>query len=214
MSDHYSLIAHVYDLVLEPLNKGLRGLGMKMHKPQAGMKVLDVCCGTGVHLDLYRQAGCEIHGIDGSPAMLSKARRRLGGEASLTLGDAAALPYGDRTFEKVLCMLALHEMSPELRTRVVGEMTRVLRNDGELLLIDFHPGPFEGIKGRIANIIITIAEFLAGQVHFANSRIFLKNGGLQGEPERNGLTVTKDRIVGGGTFRLVVCVKNGRAERG
>ena len=98
-------------------------------------------------------------------------------------------------------------MTPEFRSKVVGEMARVLREDGELLLIDFHPGPFEGIKGRIANVIITIAERLAGKEHFTNSRIFLTNGGP--EPGRHGLSTRKDRVVGGGTFRLLVCSKDG-----
>ena len=211
--DPYKRIASVYDFLLEPLNKGLRGYGLKKCPPRDGMRVLDVCCGTGVHLELYRQGGCEVHGVDMSPAMLSVAKRRLGDGAGLLQGDATALPYGDGSFDLVLCMLALHEMTPETRAAVVGEMKRVVHEEGELLLIDFHPGPFEGFKGHVANIVITIAEFFAGREHFRQSRVFLRTGGLTPAVEQHGLRTTLRRVLGGGTFALLVCGKPGKDGR-
>jgi len=208
-ADPYKRLARVYDLLLEPLNKGLRGLSLKKCPPRAGMKVLDVCCGTGVHLDLYRQGGCEVHGVDMSPSMLSVAKKRLGEGADLMMADAMALPYGNRSFELVICMLALHEMSPEVRSAVVGEMKRVMRDDGEMLLIDFHPGPFTGFKGHVANIIITIAEFFAGREHFRQSRVFLRTGGLSTVVDASGLDIKLRRVVGSGTFTLLVCGRSG-----
>ncbi len=208
--DSYRFIAAIYDHVLEPLNKGLRGLGLRLRPPQPGMKVLDVCCGTGIHLKMYHDKGCEIHGVDLSPAMLAVAQRRLGQHAALSRADATSLPYGDGLFDLVLCMLALHEMTPEARDIVIGEMNRVMRPDGEMLLIDFHPGPFHGMKGFIANSIITIAEYFAGGEHYANSRIFLRSGGLTPHLERAGLLKSTERIVGGGTLSVTVCRKESR----
>jgi len=205
--DPYRNIASLYDLSLEPLNKGLRGLGLKLQPPRPGMKVLDVCCGTGVHLDLYRQGGSAVYGVDLSPSMLSVARARLGEEASLVRTDVSVLPFNDGMFDLVICMLALHEMDPDHRVSVVQEMMRVLKPKAHLQIIDFQPGPYPTMKGKFANIIITIAEFLAGKRHFANSREFLSSGGVAGLIPTDIATKKKEKIVAGGTLNVSIFQK-------
>jgi ubiquinone/menaquinone biosynthesis C-methylase UbiE len=81
--DSYRRVAGIYDKLFEPLNRRLRLLGVRMFPPVQNMKVLDVGCGTGVHLDIYRRSGCELYGIDNSPSMLDVARTRLGEDAKL-----------------------------------------------------------------------------------------------------------------------------------
>ncbi|GAF88483.1 unnamed protein product, partial [marine sediment metagenome] len=76
--DPYKKNAKLYDTFIGPLTSGLRALGMKMFPPREGMAVLDVGCGTGIHLELYQKAGCNVYGIDQSPSMLQVARNRLG----------------------------------------------------------------------------------------------------------------------------------------
>lgn len=92
-SDPYRKVAAIYDRLFEPLNRGLRMLGVRMILPEQGMRVLDVGCGTGSHLDIYRGSGCTLFGIDASPSMLDVARSRLGEGADLRLGDATQMPY-------------------------------------------------------------------------------------------------------------------------
>ena len=79
--------------------------------------------------------------------MLEAARRRLGTGASLTVGDAARLPYPDHTFDLVLAATVLHEMSPQVRTAALSEMKRVLRPGGRILLIDFEAGRVRPVRG-------------------------------------------------------------------
>jgi len=164
--DPYRRVAGIYDRLFEPLNRGLRQLGLRMFPLEQGQKVLDVGCGTGVHLDLYRKSGCELYGIDSSPSMLDVARARLGEEADLRLSDATNMPYESDTFDLVLCMLALHEMDQPERMSVISEMKRVLRADGRILLIDFHAGPALPLKGWITKPIIFLSEVAAGRRHF------------------------------------------------
>ena len=38
----------------------LRQIGLKMYPPQEGMQVLDIGCGTGVHLKMYQEKGCQV----------------------------------------------------------------------------------------------------------------------------------------------------------
>ncbi|MCP3953457.1 MAG: class I SAM-dependent methyltransferase, partial [Desulfobacterales bacterium] len=145
--DPYRRTAKWYDTLFQSVNAGLIAMSMKMFPPVQGMSVLDVGCGTGTQLGRYQRAECEIFGIDPSPAMLKVAREKLGERAELHLGNAASMPFGNGAFNLVTAMLVLHEMSPVNRDLVIEEMKRVLKENGRLLLIDFHPGPLRPLKG-------------------------------------------------------------------
>jgi ubiquinone/menaquinone biosynthesis C-methylase UbiE len=99
-------------------------------------QVLEVAVGTGRNLPGY-PAEVTLAGIELSPAMLAIARQRaadLGREVDLRDGDAERLPFDDASFDTVLCALSLCTIpSPEA---AVGEMRRVLRPGGRLLLLD------------------------------------------------------------------------------
>jgi len=100
-----------------------------------GSLVLDVPSGGGILLRTLRP-GRPIHYVaaDLSPLMLARARDEA---ASLGLdfvkcqeADAAALPFGDGTFDAVLSYTGLH-CFPDPRA-ALREMIRVLRPDGRL----------------------------------------------------------------------------------
>ncbi|MEK6256241.1 MAG: class I SAM-dependent methyltransferase, partial [Chloroflexota bacterium] len=194
--DAYRNFAKWYDRLFEPMNSGLRKLGFKLYRPSAEMKVLDVGCGTGIHLEYYLKAGCKIFGIDPSEAMLGLARARLGQDAKLQHGSATEMPYQDGQFDLVYCMLALHEMDPDIRTEVAAEMKRVVKSDGRILWIDFHTGSIQGIKGWLTQVFIFLSELAAGRKHFANSRQFLRTGGLRTLIDAQQLEIDKEVIVG------------------
>nr|WP_202893394.1 class I SAM-dependent methyltransferase [Kribbella italica] len=54
-----------------------------------GRRVLDVGCGTGIVAERLTREGYRVTGLDQSPAMLDRARQRLGPNADLRSGDAA-----------------------------------------------------------------------------------------------------------------------------
>ncbi len=201
-SDPYKKVAKLYDRLFEPLNRGLRGIGMKMHPPRDGMVVLDVGCGTGIHLEHYQKAGCHVFGIDLSPSMLQVARNRLGEGAKLYAGDASNMPYADKKFDLIILSTVLHEMPRAVRSAVIDESKRTLKDDGRILLIDFHPGPIQPLKGWLNKSIITFVEIAAGREHFKNYRDFLANKGLPGLISMHGLSIDKEKIVGGGNIGL------------
>jgi ubiquinone/menaquinone biosynthesis C-methylase UbiE len=200
--DAYRHVARWYDRMFGAMNAGLRGIGLKMFPPQEGMDVLDVGCGTGIQLAFYQHAGCRVTGIDASPAMLEVARHRLGEGASLTTGDAAAMPYPNQAFDLVLAAAVLHEMLPRARAATLGEMTRVLRPGGRMLLIDYEAGPVRPVRGWITRGIIAAVEVAAGRSHHRNYRDFMAHGGLPPLLEAQGISVSQRRIVSGGAIGL------------
>jgi ubiquinone/menaquinone biosynthesis C-methylase UbiE len=205
--DPYGISSKYYDRLLDGMNKGLKLVGIRMFRPKKGMRILDVGCGTGSQLELYMRYQCELFGVDLSPSMLEVARRRLGNRARLEMGDASHLPYADRKFDLVIAMLTLHEMPPATRPRVMEEFTRVVKDDGHILLIDFHTGPYQPLQGWISRGVILLAEIAAGREHFRNYRNFMAHGGLTPLIERHGLKMEKQQVLGGGTFNITLAGK-------
>ena len=99
-------------------------------------RILEVAIGTGRNLPYY-PADATITGIELSPAMLAVARQRaagLGRDVDLREGDAEQLPFGAAAFDTVVSVLSLCTI-PNPRA-AVGEMRRVLRPGGRLLLVN------------------------------------------------------------------------------
>lgn len=84
---------------------------------------LDVACGTGF---LTRHLPGEITGLDQSRQMLAIARSRMP-EAMFVSGDALALPFEDRSFERVFAAHFYGHLEPAERKRFVAEARRVAR---------------------------------------------------------------------------------------
>ena len=205
--DPYRGFAGLYDTIFEPMNRGLRLLGIRMFRPKKGMTVLDVGCGTGVHLELFQRFQCRLHGIDSSPSMLDIARNRLGEAADLCLGDASVMPYEDQSFDLITSMLVLHEMRHQTRITVLNEIERVLKESGRILLIDFHPGPIRPLKGWVTKTVIFFSELAAGGEHFKNYRHFMTIKGLPAIIDDISLGIEKEKVVWGGALALFLLNK-------
>jgi len=103
---------------------------------EASGDVLEVAIGTGLNLPHY-PLGIRLSGIDLSPVMLDAAAKRaadLGLTVDLREAEAEHLPFGDLSFDTVVCTLSLCSVTDD-RAAIV-EMHRVLRPGGQLLLLD------------------------------------------------------------------------------
>lgn len=125
-----------YDRQIAFFEKIQFGGGREWLGERAHGRVLEVAIGTGRSLPHYR-AGAIVTGIELSPAMLAIARQRaaaLSREVDLREADAEHLPFGDGSFDTVVCALSLCTIpSP---AAAIGEMKRVLAAGGRLLLLD------------------------------------------------------------------------------
>ena len=196
----YLDFAKCYDPLFGRVLGGLREMAARMAAPKRGMRVLDVGCGTGAQLAIFQEAGCEIYGIDLSQSMLSIARTKLSDQAVLTTGDATRMPFPDQAFDLVISSLFLHQLDAGVRSVALEEAKRVVHTDGRILLVDFHPGPVNSMKGKLTKIFISSVEFLAGWEHYSNSRDFLSRGGILYLASNHHLKVRKKFIVGDGNL--------------
>ncbi|HEX2105438.1 MAG TPA: methyltransferase domain-containing protein [Solirubrobacteraceae bacterium] len=111
----------------------------------AGVRVLDVGCGTGAMCAAAAARGARPTGVDLADGMLAAARRahpRL----EFVAGDAEALPCADASFDAALgAFVVNHVPHPE---RAAAELRRVLAPSGRVALAMWGPPervPFLGL---------------------------------------------------------------------
>jgi SAM-dependent methyltransferase len=92
-------------------------------------------CGTGRHAAYLSGLGHQVLGVDNSPDMLIRARRRVPG-AHFLAGCLDRLPVRDGAADLAVCALALTHV-PALGP-VMAEFARVLRPGGHLVVSDIH----------------------------------------------------------------------------
>ena len=76
---------------------------IRRRRPEA-RSLLDVACGSGLHLAAFQELGFEVEGVDLSSAMLAAARHRLP-DVALHEDDMRTLRLG-RRFDAVVCLFS------------------------------------------------------------------------------------------------------------
>ena len=142
-------------------------------RPRPGARVLDVATGPGYIAAAFAEAGCEVVGIDLTPAPLELAEqmRKERGLTNLSfqLGDAEHLPFAEQTFDIVVSRYALHHCEdPQL---VLAEMARVCHLQGiveiqDLIVSEFpargaYQNRFEQIRDTSHTRALPLSELLA-----------------------------------------------------
>lgn len=140
-------IAPRYDFLNHFLSMGVdrywRWRTVRIVRPEEGMRVLDVCTGTGDLALAFWRAGKKkvaVDGVDFAEAMLEIGRRKVekasaGDHITLQQGDAMALPFDDDAFDIVSVAFGLRNVADT----AVGlrEMTRVCRKGGRVAILEF-----------------------------------------------------------------------------
>jgi ubiquinone/menaquinone biosynthesis C-methylase UbiE len=171
-TDHFDAVASRYDALraagdFTGLHATLAEVGNL-----AGARVLDIGCGTGAHLLVFRDDyGCDVAGIDASARMLGEAQAKLP-VADLRQGLAEELPFADAAFDAALMMLVVQHLD---RPRAFAEARRVLAEGGRLLVHTPNPdgfargwlAPFFPSYVEVERARFPSAEQLAEELHTA-----------------------------------------------
>lgn len=107
-----------------------------------GRRMLDVGCGSGRYVRLALQRGAsQAIGLDLTAAMLTRLRDLQPGDgdepSGLVQGRAEALPFRAGVFDVVISALTLGHVEDLAAT--LGELSRVTREGGRVLVSDLHP---------------------------------------------------------------------------
>jgi len=113
-------------------------------------KLLDIGTGTGRILQVLGPCVQDAEGIDFSHEMLNLARVNLDDPSlrhcRVRHGDMYQLPYQDQFFDYITIHQVLHFIDqPQL---VLKEATRVLKNDGQIAIIDFYSHDREELRTK------------------------------------------------------------------
>jgi SAM-dependent methyltransferase len=93
----------------------------------AGDRLLDVACGSGLAIELASLRGASCAGIDASPRLVAVARDRNPG-SDIRTGDMNALPWNAGSFDVVTSFRGIWNTTPD----AVAEIYRVLRPGGRV----------------------------------------------------------------------------------
>lgn len=118
---------------------------LSLLEPDPSAALLDVGCGSGVHVKLLAPMFSRAHGVDISEPLLAVAREELAAaglkNVELSRADAAALPFADASFGAVVSLGLLDYVSP--LTRALGELARVAKPGAAVIFtIPKRPSPF------------------------------------------------------------------------
>lgn len=96
--------------------------------------ILDLGCGKGLFLEIIKGYKSKFYGADISPVMIKCAQEKAGNYVELKVADSENLPWGDNTFDIIVCILSFHHYpSPE---KSFNEMKRVLKNKGHITIAE------------------------------------------------------------------------------
>lgn len=140
----FDRIAGVYDLMNTAMSAGLHHRWRERAADRAALEpgdaVLDACCGTGdLAFELAGRVGPQgtVIGSDFSERMLDVAREKAVGRSlpvRFEWGDALDLSYDDGSFDAVTVGFGVRNLAD--LERGIGELTRVLRPGGRLVVLE------------------------------------------------------------------------------
>ena len=157
------------------LDGRIKSLILDLAAPRAGERLLDIGCGSGDHLSLFRKKGCDVTGIDRSPTMLDLARQRLANRAELHQGRAEDLPFSDNEFDIVTLINSLEFTDdPGL---AIAEAIRVCR--GRVFIGVMNRYSLIGAQGRLMNIFSAPISTSPRSFHLASLTAMIRRQ-LQG----------------------------------
>ncbi len=149
----FDRIAPTYERVNRVLSAGRdaywRRRAVELARVRGDDCVLDIACGTGDLSRAFAAAGSRhVVGFDFSGEMLTLAAARPAPRISWCKADALTLPFSDGVFAVAGCAFGIRNLQD--LPRGLGELRRVLKPDGRLVIPEFGMPSFPPIRAAYA----------------------------------------------------------------
>ncbi|MFV1960132.1 MAG: bifunctional demethylmenaquinone methyltransferase/2-methoxy-6-polyprenyl-1,4-benzoquinol methylase UbiE [Planctomycetota bacterium] len=163
----FDRIAPTYDflnhLLSANVDRAWRRRAVDLLALEGAERVLDVCTGTGdLAVALLEGGAGRVEGCDFAPAMIDLARKKAGDRVRFRVADALALPYGDGAFDVVTVAFGVrnfHDLD-----RGLGEMARVVRPGGRLLVLEFSRPTSPVVRGLYETYAMLVLPLIGSVV--------------------------------------------------
>ena len=124
-------------------SEAVRDRALAVVQVQPGQVAADIGAGTGFITEGLLQQGLRVVAVDQSEAMLAQMRQKFGDNAptDYRVGEAEHLPIPSATVDYVFANMYLHHV--ESPPQAIGEMARILKPGGTLVITDLDEHSFE-----------------------------------------------------------------------
>jgi demethylmenaquinone methyltransferase/2-methoxy-6-polyprenyl-1,4-benzoquinol methylase len=169
----FDAISPRYDFLNHLLSAGVdrrwRRAAVRRAGIQPGMRVLDICCGTGDLALAFSKAGARVVGSDFVESMVRRARTKGAPSQGLPgpdfmVADSLQLPFAVDTFDRVSVGFGIRNV--EDLDAGLREMARVLKRGGRAVILEFTTPPARWMRGAFGfyfhRVLPRIGNTLAG----------------------------------------------------
>ncbi|EIE98989.1 class I SAM-dependent methyltransferase [Saccharomonospora glauca] len=152
-----STYVDVYDLVMRNRPKDYEKEAASVvevirERNGSARSLLDVACGTGLHLRYLADAFDSVEGVDLSPDMLALARKRIP-RATFSQGDMRTLDRGAK-FSAVTCLFAIPHLSSEKELKKTVRSLVDHLEPGGVVVVEPWFTPEQFLPGYIASDVV------------------------------------------------------------
>ena len=106
----------------------------------AGAKVLDLGCGTGLELEEFFKVNpyASVTGIDLTKAMLDELKKKFPGkDLDLICGSYFEEPFGEKAYDAAVSVESLHHFKKEKKLGLYKKLHGSLKDNGYFILTDY-----------------------------------------------------------------------------
>jgi SAM-dependent methyltransferase len=136
-----------YDLVISIIKRMYPGHVNRL-------KILDLGCGSGNHMDFLWEQGFSVYGIDGSKTAIRLLSKK---EPNVICGDFLDMPYEPEFFDVILDHHSIYANSLEDIVKIIANCHKILKSKGKIISFMYSSGTFE-----------TTANLIDSDVHLFN----------------------------------------------